>query len=235
MKNYKNFICIFLIIAMLFTLCACGSDDKVSGNLDTSNVTEPSGKTDIPENDAEIDENFDIGTVSGGKYENKFFGFGCELDSSWTYASEEELLSAADITADQFTDEEYKEQLKNADLFYDMMAYSNDGYANVNIVIQNIGVMYGALYSEEEIVKINADELPDQVASAGMDVQTCETTTVQFAGAERNAIALHSIYEGVDVYQIAVIIKNGSYLGIVTISSYVEDITSTVADLFYAV
>lgn len=234
MKNYKSLICILLAIAMIFALSACGSDDKASGELDKSDVAEPSGTTDVS-TDADIDEEFDIGTVSGGKYENKFFGFGCDLDSSWTYASEEELVSMLDTTTDQFTDENYREQLKNADMFYDMMVQSGDGYANVNVVVQNIGVMYGALYSEEEIAKANAEELPDQVASAGMEVQSCELTTVQFAGAERNAVSIHSIYEGYDLYQLAVIVKNGSYVGVVTITSFMEDITSNIAELFYAV
>lgn len=230
MKNYKNIICILLMIAMLFTLVACGEGEKVSGDVDKSDVAEPSGTTDVG-----TDDDFEIGTVSGGKYENKFFGIGCELDSGWTYAAEEELLAQTDIVAEQFTDEELREQLKSADMFYDMMATSNDGYSNINVVVQNIGVMYGALYSEEDILQENIEELPGQVADAGMEVKTCEKISIQFAGTERNAIAMHSIYEGIDVYQNVVIIKNGSYVGIITVTSFMEDITAAVANLFYAV
>ena len=229
MMKIKNMLCLLLAVAMLFALCACGSDEKVSGDVDKSDVAEPSGSVN-----AETDSEFDIGHVNGGKYENSFFAFGCEVDSGWTYATEDELLSVHDDIMGEFSDEEIKEQLMNADMFYDMMVSSNDGYANINVVIQNIGIMYGTIYSEDKIVEMNIDQLPDTLASAGMEVQSIEPTTIELAGAERSAIKMHNVYQGVDVYQTAVLIKNGSYLANITISSYMNDITSDLAALFYA-
>lgn len=245
----KKMICVLLTAAMLLALCACGGDTK--GTLQKETVKE-TGKetqeepkqeetqqtTEVPEATADpepAEDEFDIGSVSGGVYENKFFGFGCELDANWTYATEEQLLSLIGDTAELFQEGDVKEGLKNADMFYDMQVASNDGYANINVVIQNLGLMYGTIISEEMFVEQNVQQLPAVMEQAGMILDVCEPTTVQFAGAERNAIRIHSVQQDVDIYQIAIVVKNGSYVALTTVTSFVNDITENIAAMFYAV
>ena len=228
MKKIKSLVCILLAVSMLFVLCACGGN--VEGNVHHGDASENTENVD-----GNSDSNFDIGTVSGGKYENKFFGIGCAMDENWTFATEDQLLDMIGETADQIEDGDLKDSLMNANMFYDMQVASNDGYANINVVIENLGVMYGTIISEDEYVKQNVEQLPSALAQAGIDVNSCEATTVQFAGAERNAIQSSSVTQGVDLYQLQVIIKNGSYIAIVTISSYVSDITADIAAMFYVI
>ncbi len=216
---------------MLFVLCACGGNDsKVNGDIQHDDTPDTTANVDVIS-----DSNFDLGTVSGGKYENKFFGFGCSMDENWTYATEEQLLNMIGETADMLEDGDLKEGLKDADMFYDMQVASNDGYANINVVVQNLGVMYGTILSEEEIVRQNVEQMPALMAQAGMDVDSCEATTVQFAGAERHAIQSYINSQGVDIYQLQVLVKSGSYIAVVTVTSYVTDITADIAAMFYAV
>ena len=93
MKNTKRILALVLALTMVFALCACTSDDDVKGKTDPG-VAE----TAAPEKELEL------GSVSGGRYENSYFGFGCELGELWTYANEEQLLSMVQATADLVDD-----------------------------------------------------------------------------------------------------------------------------------
>lgn len=225
----KRFIALLLALMLVFALCACGSKD-VSGTVTPEETQDISGDV---QNESSVE--FEMGDTVGGAYTSDFLGIGLTLDSNWTYATKDELLAQINLTADAFDDEELQNELKNANMFYDMMASSNDGYANINVALQNVGVLYGKVLDEEDYVKLSLEQLPDQLASAGMDVQSCESTTIEFAGATRNAIVLHSIVNDLDVYQLCIIMKIDSYFANITVTSYVEDITSDLAEMFYAV
>lgn len=216
----KKIIAILMAATMLLTLCACGAKPKA----EISGSVEPAAEETKP----------DIGSVNGGVYENKFIGIGCELDSNWTYSSKEELAGMVNLTAESFTDEEFKNQMLNADLFYDMMAASSDGLANMNIVIQNIGVLYGTVLDIDTYIDMNIDQAPAQMTQAGFSNIKCEKVNVSFAGSEVPAIYMTSIIQGIECYQLLVPIKQGNYIANVTFTSFMEDITGTLAGYFYS-
>lgn len=224
MKNTKRILALVLALTMVFALCACTGNDDVKGK------TEPKvTQTAAPEKELEL------GSVSGGRYENSYFGFGCELGELWTYASEEQLLGMVQATADLVDDENFKDELLNADMFYDMMTYFYDGVTNMNVIVQNIGAAYGALLDEDAIAEQTAEILPEQLATANMDVQSCEQVVVEFAGADHAGILIHSTINGSDVYQLQAFVKVGKYVAIITMSSPLEDNIDAMLGFFYAV
>lgn len=224
MKNTKRILALILTLTMVFALCACTSDDDVKG------TTEPKAtQTAAPEKELEL------GNVSGGKYENAYFGFGCELDEQWTYATEDQLLSMVQATADLVDDENFKDDLLKADMFYDMMTYFYDGVTNINVIVQNIGAAYGALLDEEAIAEQTVKALPEQLAAASMDVQSCEQVVVEFAGADHAGILIHSTINGSDMYQLQTFVKVGKYVAVVTMSSPIKDNIDAMLGFFYAV
>lgn len=224
MKSTKRTLALILALVMVFSLCACTGNDDVKGK------TEPKvTQTAAPEKELEL------GSVSGGRYENSYFGFGCELGELWTYASEEQLLSMVQATADLVDDENLKDELLKADMFYDMMTYFYDGVTNMNVIVQNIGAAYGALLDEDAIAEQTAEVMPEQLAAASMDVQSCEQVVVEFAGADHAGILIHSTTNGSDVYQLQAFVKAGKYVAIVTISSPLEDNIDAMLGFFYAV
>lgn len=217
----KRLLALLLALVMVFSLCACANDaDK---------DVEP---TPTPEPTAELE----LGTVTDGKtYENAYFGFGCELDDTWVYASEDELLSMVQTTADFVDDDDFKEELLNADMFYDMQAVCHDSGMNINVVVENIGARYGRLLSEEDITDYNLNNLAAPLAAAGMDVQSMEKDTVVFAAGEHSGIKLHSVISGIDMYQLITNVKVGRYVATITLSSTVEDNLYTMLGYFYEV
>lgn len=220
----KRTLALILALVMVFSLCACTGNDDVKGK------TEPKvTQTAAPEKELEL------GSVSGGRYENSYFGFGCELGELWTYASEEQLLSMVQATADLVDDENLKDELLKADMFYDMMTYFYDGVTNMNVIVQNIGAAYGALLDEDAIAEQTAEVMPEQLAAASMDVQSCEQVVVEFAGADHAGILIHSTINGSDVYQLQAFVKAGKYVAIVTLSSPLEDNIDAMLGFFYAV
>ena len=220
----KRTLALILVLVMVFSLCACTGNDDVKGK------TEPKvTQTAAPEKELEL------GSVSGGRYENSYFGFGCELGELWTYANEEQLLSMVQATADLVDDENLKDELLKADMFYDMMTYFYDGVTNMNVIVQNIGAAYGALLDEDAIAEQTAEVMPEQLAAASMDVQSCEQVVVEFAGADHAGILIHSTVNGSDVYQLQAFVKAGKYVAIITMSSPLEDNIDAMLGFFYAV
>ncbi len=224
MKSSKRILSLIMALIMVFTLCACTSNDDVKGKTETG-----TSESAAPEKELEL------GSVSGGKYENAYFGFGCELGELWTYASEEQLLSMVQATADLVDDENFKDELLNADMFYDMMTYFYDGVTNMNVIVQNIGAAYGALLDEDAIAEQTAEVMLEQLAAASMDVQSCDKVSLNFAGAEHAGVRTHSITGGSDVYQLQAYVKTGKYVAIITMSSPLEDNIDAMLGFFYAV
>lgn len=222
----KLALALCLLLSLLLSAAACKGRDDVSGSVTSDESSEVSS----------TEEDLSMGTLSGSRYENSYFGFGCQLDSTWTYATKDELLAQIDLTAENFSDESLQEQLRKTDMFYDMMAVGGDGLTNINVVIQNLGLLYGSILSEDAYIQANLKELPSQLGSAGMNVSLCEAADVSFAGETHKAIRIVSSIQDVDItiYQLCVIVKRGSYLANTTITSFGEDTTAEIAAKFYA-
>lgn len=216
----KKLTAMLLVLVMMLSLCACG-EKNVSGTV--------SPQEDQPEVD------FQLGVTTGGKYESTFLGIGCSLDDSWSFAGQEELAQMIGATAEMFDNEEYAEQMKKLDMFYDMAAISDDGLVNINVIIQNMGLLYGMALSEEKYIELAQEGLEEQLSSAGFTLEGVESGTVTFAGQERSGLHITSTYQGVAYYCQQIYIKQGNYMGVITLASFTEDITGSMLDYFYAV
>lgn len=203
----RKFVAMLLVLCMVFCLCACGSGEK----------------------EAEVQ----TGTVNGYTYENAFLGIGCELDENWTYSSQEELAQMIGQTADMF-DEEYAEKLKDADMFYDMAAVAAEGLVSINIVIQNVGLIYGTALSEDKYLEVAEEQMTEQLGNAGMENVQTERITANFAGAERGGLHISCTIQGVPYYCTQMCIKQGKYIASISLCSFSEDIGSDMMGYFYA-
>lgn len=226
MKNVKRVVILVFVMAFLWAVTACKPKD-VSGDVTKPGVEGGS------------EENISMGEYAGGKYENKYFGVGCDLGDGWTYASRDELLTLAGIVSDQVGSEDFSKQLEKTGVFYDMMAQNLNEGSNINVTVENIGTVYGVLLDEKQIVENNLKALPDTMKSAGMEVSEIEAVELDFAGQKHHGIHMKSTIaaEGVEVevYQTLVMIKKGAYLMNCTATSYGTDTSGEMLKSFYVI
>ena len=252
----KKLLALLLCLAMALGLCACGAaapqgEIKDASELKNKEKTELSealeeAAEEVEESAAaeiaeeaeeallqEIEEAFDIGAVSGGRYENAFLGIGCELGEDWTYLEREQLAEMVGLATDLFEDENYREKIAQADMFQDMYAGRQDGLATVNVMIQNLGVT-GLIVSEKALLDNSMAELESAFEGAGMTVKSVERNSGLFAGEIHEGIRSELSYQDVPYYVQQYGIKVGTHLAVVTLGSFVEDQTAALAEYFFA-
>ena len=255
----KKLFVLLLCLAMVFGLCACGAaaprgEIKDASELRNKEKTEHSEAQEeaaeeveesaaeeiaeekeealTPET-AEPEEAFDIGSVSGGRYENAFLGIGCELDENWTYLDKEQLAEMVGLATEMFEDENYREKIAQADMYQDMYAGRQDGLATVNVMIQNLGVA-GMIMSEKTILDNSEGELEKSFEAAGMTVVSVERNSGLFAGETHEGIRSELLYQDVPYYVQQYGIKAGTHVAVVTLGSFQEDQTAELAECFFA-
>lgn len=181
----------------------------------------------------------EFGRISGGIYENTYFGVGCELDSDWTFYSSEELAELNGLAASAITDEELAALVENSGVQYDMYAYAAEGLFSINVTIEKLNALYGIALTEDSYMDISMSSLETAFSSMeGAANPKIEKTTVSFAGAERSALKISFDYlvedTAIPAYELIVCIKSGNYVAVVTFSTATEDYTDEAASLFYA-
>lgn len=232
----RKFIAMLLALCMVFCLCACGGDGKEAEapaeTPSAANDEQASAPTEAPSDEAEEEAAVQAGTLSGSTYENAFLGIGCTLDENWTFASEEELAQMIGQTAEMF-DDDYAEQLKEADMFYDMVAVTEEGMVSINVVIQNVGLLYGTVLSEDKYLEIAEEQMAEQLGNAGMENVQTERISANFAGAEHGGLHISCTIQDVPYYCTQMCIKQGKYIASISLCSFTEDYGSDMMGFFY--
>ena len=103
----------------------------------------------------------------------------------------------------------------------------------MNIIFENLGLLYGTVLDEEQYRTLALQNLEPAYASAGFTDIEIEENTINFAGAERIGIHSHCIVQGYDYYVQQIMIKAGSHMGIISLCCFVQDDTQLMADMFY--
>lgn len=238
----KKLFAIVLLLAMLLSLCACGkSENEIRGQISApaesaSGESAPAEEAEEP-GLAEAAENVEAeaGVINGGRYESSFLGIGCELDENWTYASREQMIELLGTTSDMFNDTEYEDAIKDAEMFYDMYAAVADGTASINVLVQNLGLIYGTVLSVEQYVDLSTQSLSEQLEAAGFSDVKWEKVELDFAGETRPGLKISSQVQGIPYYCTQSYIKAGNHIAVVSFAAYFEDSTEAMLDYFFPV
>lgn len=232
----KKIIAIALAL-MLLLLSGC-SDDAPSGTVEQAPEATV-GSTEAPVEEEEVS----LGRMEGGVYTNEYAGFGCTLDSSWTFYTAEELQELPENTAELFADSEYLDSESMLNQITDMMAENLTDLTSVNVLYTKLSMterLTFATMSHEEILDMTLDTQKDAMIAAyeqaGILVDSMEKVTVTFLGEEQPALHCAMSIDGIPYYTLQVFdYKAGQYGITTTFASYLEDNTSGLLDLFYAV
>ena len=213
---------LLLAMLMVLSLAACGSqkDDQAGGNV-TPGVTDDA----VP----------DMGTVSGGTYTNEFAGFGCALDETWVFYTEEQIAEINGFLTEGTSDEDMKKLMEENQSVQDMYAASTDGLMTINVVFTNMGLLGGSTVTPQDVAELSVEQVPAALESYGFTDVTAQLTTVDFAG-QKNvpAVAVSAMNGDIATYELLVCLKAGNYSFSVTLCSFTEDVTADMAALFTA-
>lgn len=250
----KKIIALTLAVMMVFSMLAgcSGKEDDISGQITpapqeqetTSQITPV--ETDPPQEvteeatDAPEEENAgSLGRIEGGVYTNTYAGFSCTLDSNWVYYSAEELQQLPADTQELFAETELGELASGYTQIYDMMAENVTDLTTINVLYTQIGISERLVYmtmTEEEIIDQTLSQKDMVIATyeqSGMENVSVEKVKVSFLGEEHTALKTSATVQGVNYYILQVFNYHlGSYGVTLTASSYVEDNTQVLLDMF---
>lgn len=170
----------------------------------------------------------------GRTYTNEFLSVACQLGDEWTYLTDEEIAQLNGEIGESLTDEELSEMFSNGKTVQDMYAASADGTATINVIFEDMGVLYGAALDEDAYINLVMPTLEDALMQAGMSDIQVEAGSMEFAGADHSTLRVTSTISEIPVYELMVCVKEGNYMGVITLASYLEDTTEEMAALFTA-
>lgn len=243
----KRIVSLLLALVLAVSMTACGAagseapkgEYKPTEQEDT--LTEDAQSTDTLPDDTvpEEDNDFSLGVMQGGTYENAYVGYGCTLGPNWDYKTAEELQDISGLTKDIFEDGGVDTSAFNQVL--DMMAECTDPLASINIQYTALSVQERAahlLAGEEGLIDgtlQQKDLLISTYAQAGIEVSAMEKVSVTFCGEERWAIHTTASIQGTPYYILQLFDTNiGPYYVTLTLGAFVEDTTPQLLDLFYS-
>ena len=236
----KRFVSMLLALVLALSMTACGAAGSEAPKGEYKPAEQDQTQDTLPDDTVpEEDNDFSLGTMQGGTYENAYVGYGCTLGGNWTYKTAEELQDITGLTKDIF--EEGGADVSNFTQVLDMMAECADPYASINI-------NYTALSAQERVAHRMAGEeglvdgtlqqkdmLISTYAQAGIEVSAMEKVSVTFCGEERWAIHTTASIQGTPYYILQLFDTNiGPYYVTLTLGAFVEDTTPQLLELFYS-
>ena len=202
--------------------------DEVTGDTD-----DDADISDDTADDADS-ESFTKGSVSGNTYENKYIGLGFEAPEGWTFFDDSQLAELTGITTDMIDNESVNNALENGIVVFDMYAMDATG-TSVNIVIENLGAIYGTLLDENGYFDISESQLTDSLKAGGaLSVET-DREDISFAGKDATALFVSADMGGVTLYEELVAVKCGKYMALICVAGTDSDYVLSIADSFYGI
>ena len=183
----KKLTSILLLIAMLLALTACGAAGKAEDTAAADKLKEAAQKVEeataaaeeaaLEEETAaeaaeaapaeEAEETYEaeemIGEKSGNSYANETLGIRAEFSDNWTILDDEQTAQMLGLVADNFSEVDLAEQLRESGSLYDLYAMTVDQSGdNVNVVIEDLGVVNGIIIDEKKYLEIAEDQLLEE-------------------------------------------------------------------------
>ena len=233
----KKIICMLLSIVIILSLCGCFSGksnvvDDTLGEATTEDLTQESSAEEQEEDLQENQSEFSFGQVENNVYTNEFLGLSCALPSDWEFYSEEKILELNNITK-EYIDDDYKEQIENATIIYDMFAQtSKDNIKNINVNLEKLNPVQAALLDIKSALEAQKEAIISTYQNMGYTNVQVTFQKVIVDNKEYDSTKIVAKTQGIDFYAMAFTFKKSDYLVNVTVCSAGKDNTSDIFEYF---
>ena len=207
--------------ALALALTACGGSGSSGAAESASSAAESASSAAASESasSSAAAAKFQIGTVNGNSYANKFFGTTFTLPEGWSFATSDELAQLNGTIGSIIDDETVTEALESGVAFVDMYAKAADGLSNVNVTIEYASDPSVAAMTSEQYLQSTVDILQNQLSVSGIDVKSAEVGTYSNGGNEFAALNLELDVNGTTMYEKMINVKEGDYFMSLTATS----------------
>lgn len=225
------------VLTLLAVLTACGTATPApdSGTVTPAGGTSGGGQVVVtPPEDGEGDGEGDVqGALPGGTYSNHSVRLLCRLDDSWLFYNESQLLELNGVLTEGGSGD-IATLAESGKAVYDMYAISTDGLMTMNVTYQNLGLLSGSSMSAQEYVELAAAKVPGDLTAGGFTDVEVQVTATDIAGEKSCPTLLVTAKLGeTPMYERMVCLQAGNYIYCVTLCSFTEDVTPTMAELFH--
>ena len=203
----KKAFTLFLAFAMVFTLAAISPA-------------------------ARAEDNFGTGTIQDNVYWNETMKIGCQLDETWYFYSEEEILEVNGMTAEAL-EGEIAEMIENGGSITDMFAQNLETGATLNVVFQRVSLADSLLYNEKSYIEASIPTLEEAFAQMGIEDVAFTTQEMEFMGETHCVLLITGMYSGVPIYEQVAVVKDGRNFTVVTVFSVLEGEAEEVLSCFF--
>ena len=183
---------------------------------------------------------FGIGDVSGNVYKNAFFGVMCELPDGWEVYDEEQISEMTAAVQDMFSDTEaVQKALDDGGSFYDLYTASEETLQQINVVLgkmpiaEQLAIKAGGV---ETVMEAAISQMGEALAGTPMEDAEIELKYVEFMGETLPCMEWYVEQETeagpIPTYRKQFILSGGSYNMTITCTSYLEDTTDEMLEMF---
>ena len=219
----KKAACLFLAVIMLTGLCGClaenGTDD-VRGNVVSGNNSQNAQEPELS-----------LGKTENNTYNNEFLGLSCTLPSDWVFYTDEQILELNNIIGDVLG-EEIAQQLKNANVIYDMVASSQTEGSSLNVTLEKLSAVQMINLDIKQALEAQFDTMKSSYQNMGYTDIRMEYEKIEVDGKEFDGLKLVAKIQGYDFYVTAFAFRKSNYLANVTVCSFEKSRVEAILDYF---
>lgn len=220
MKRSMRVAAAILAAAMALAMTGCGA--KASGDS-------------VPE------KKVTLGKLENGVYTNDYLGV-TFAPEDWQMQGADELQDSLKDVGEILEDTEVGEKLEGLEQFMDLQAVAPSGLVNVNIVYTKMGTAerLANLALDEDAAMDSVLQQKDTIISsyeaAGITVDSMEKADCTYGGQQRTGIKTVGSVQGIPCYMLQVYERTlGAYSVVITVTSFQEDHTGNIAEMFQSV
>ena len=217
----KKLLCILLSVILLISLVGCFDDRSADDDKDDDDVrsTTASNEPTTPE---EVVPEFSLGQTSGSTYTNDFLGVRFDLPTGWQFYTDEQILALNNIVGD-YIDESVAEQLKNANIIYDMYAVNHSNGNSINVTMEKLNAVQAMNLDTKAILEGQSSNITTMFQKMGISNISIKYQKVTVGGKEHDGLVISGTSSSVSIYETMIAYQRGDYLVYITACSTQTD------------